>query len=603
MSQHSTTLSWGKNNFLNAKNRQPHALAWGFFILNPIFASYRYYQSNLIMRTNFFKMLALLIVCQAGTAQTIDDTSKYKTLGLVWGFLKYHHPEVSKGKSDWDAKFIEMYDKMEAVETPSQINALYSSWISSLGKIPEKPGKITLPKNLFSENEDYRWFETSGFDASLIATLNSIKGCKYNAGHHYASTGSLTGVQDFSNEKGFEGFDISKKSHRLLNLFSFWNMTQYWNINKYMFDDDWLEILDESIAEFITADNAVAMDWAKAKLFARLKDSHTETMFKGLVETFSKKRPPFNIVNCNDTLVINMAYNMEWFTKEGLTLGDAITAIDGVPIKKLLKENPGRYMGAGNDSYLRSMYSSWLRYNQGDSARYEIVHRDGRKEIKVLQHFETFDFDKELQQLKGDPVKLPDNIGYLNLAKATKDELKEFFSGNKDKKGIILDLRNYPENFNQRNLTQYLLPEKKKFLSWMQSAGIAGLAEKDAGSVLDFIEDPLVTGNSKNYYKGKIVLLVDYRTISWSEFLGMAIQQAPNCITIGEPTAGVVVNVTYFTLPDKTSMRFTGPQASYPDSGEIVYRKGLRIDVPIHQKALEYDAALIYREAFKVLEQ
>lgn len=298
-----------------------------------------------------------------------------------------------------------------------------------------------------------------------------------------------------------------------------------------------------------------------------------------------------------------MAYNIDRFNKQGLVLGDAITAIDGIPIKQLMKENPGRYMAAGNDSYLRSMHSFWLSYKEADSAKYDIVHCDGKKETKTLQHFENFDFDKEMQQLKGEPITLPDTIGYLSLATATKDELKEFFTRNKDKKGIILDLRNYPKNFDQRNLTQYLLPEKKKFLSWMQSAGIPGLAEKDADAALGFIEDPFVTGKSKNYYKGKIALLVDYRTMSWSEFLGMAIQQAPNCVTIGEPTAGVVVNVTYFTLPDKTSMRFTGPQASYPNGGEVVYRKGLRIDVPIHQKALAYDPWLIYREAVKALQQ
>ncbi|PZR22706.1 MAG: hypothetical protein DI539_04980 [Flavobacterium psychrophilum] len=550
----------------------------------------------------FLKFLFFLIIYQAATAQNIDGTGKYKTLGLIWGFLKYHHPEVSKGKYDWDSKFVDMYDKVEAIKTNAELNALYADWIASLGKIPEISSRKKLPKNIFMENEDYRWFDTSGFDASLIATLNKLKECKYNAGKHYASVGSLSGVQDFGNEKGFKEFDISKKSHRLLNLFSFWNMTQYWNINKYMFDDDWLEILDESIAEFIAADNTIAMDWAKAKIFTRLKDSHTQTLFKGLVETLDQKRTPFAFVNCNDTLVINVAYNMNWFTKNGLSLGDCITAIDGVSVKQLLKDNAGKYQAAGNENYLRSMYSSWLRYNQGDSARYDIVHRDGTKETKVLEHFEKIDFDKELQQLKGMPVKLPDDIGYIYLEKTTKDELKEFFAKNRDKKGIILDLRNYPENFRQRDLTKYLLPEKKKFLSWMQSAGIPGLAEKDADVTLDFIEDPFATGHSKEYYKGKVVLLVDYRTISWSEFLGMAIQQAHNCVTIGEPTAGVVVNVTSFTLPDKTSMRFTGPQAFYPDGGEVVYRKGLKIDVPIRQKALKYDAGLIFREAFKVLE-
>lgn len=35
-------------------------------------------------------------------AQTNIHVSQLATLGKVWGFLKYYHPAIAKGKTDWD---------------------------------------------------------------------------------------------------------------------------------------------------------------------------------------------------------------------------------------------------------------------------------------------------------------------------------------------------------------------------------------------------------------------------------------------------------------------------------------------------------------------
>lgn len=36
----------------------------------------------------------------------ISETSKLASYAKIWGFLKYYHPEVAKGKFDWDKEFI-----------------------------------------------------------------------------------------------------------------------------------------------------------------------------------------------------------------------------------------------------------------------------------------------------------------------------------------------------------------------------------------------------------------------------------------------------------------------------------------------------------------
>ena len=82
----------------------------------------------------------------------------------------------------------------------------------------------------------------------------------------------------------------------------------------------------------------------------------------------------------------------------------------------------------------------------------------------------------------------------------------------------------------------------------------------------------------------------------------MTIQQAPTCITIGEQTAGSVMNVVKFIMTDMTSINFTGLGAFYPD-GQNVQRDGLKIDYYIKGSAIKYDTKLYIDEAIKLIEK
>src|SRR5690606_21548723 len=84
--------------------------------------------------------------------------------------------------------------------------------------------------------------------------------------------------------------------------------------------------------------------------------------------------------------------------------------------------------------------------------------------------------------------------------------------------------------------------------------------------------------SNKKYVQGKIILIVSRSTVSKGEYFGMAIQQASNCITIGQQTAGSPMNITTFELPDGTEFRFTSMTGFYPNSDLEVYKNGLKID-------------------------
>ena len=142
-------------------------------------------------------------------------------------------------------------------------------------------------------------------------------------------------------------------------------------------------------------------------------------------------------------------------------------------------------------------------------------------------------------------------------------------------KKIIIDIRNYPQGVLYK-LSEYFNPSPNNFVRVF----IPNLDKPG-----EFIyEEPIQTGTiNSDYYRGKIILLVDEQTQSHAEFTVMCLQTAPNVITIGSTTAGTDGNVSYVYLPGGIITYFTGIGIEYPD-GTSTQRIGIKIDSIIQPK-------------------
>ena len=144
--------------------------------------------------------------------------------------------------------------------------------------------------------------------------------------------------------------------------------------------------------------------------------------------------------------------------------------------------------------------------------------------------------------------------GNVNLYNIDKSQLKEAFRNFELFKGIIIDLRNYPRNISTADIAKYLYPERTTFLKTLTTVKPA-YGNYGVNAATSFIIDPFKAGKrNKNYFKGKVILLVDRTTASMAEWMGMAIQASPNCITIGEQTFGAVMNRNEVPLMDGTKI-------------------------------------------------
>ena len=86
--------------------------------------------------------------------------------------------------------------------------------------------------------------------------------------------------------------------------------------------------------------------------------------------------------------------------------------------------------------------------------------------------------------------------------------------------------------------------------------------------------------NNKDYYKGKVVILVNEISQSQAEYTTMAFRQAPNATVIGSTTAGADGNVSQFYFPGNLRTMISGIGVYYPD-GEETQRIGIVPDVEV----------------------
>lgn len=556
-------------------------------------------------------ILFLLIFCsQIVYSQTkLSEIEKYEQIGLVWGLIKYHHPNVSNGKFDWDKELLTFFENSLTIETQSELNFFLLDIIKKINSnavFEVKKVKIDSSK-LFKKNEDYKWIDNKIFGNDLAIELIKIKE-NGNIGNYYANVSNLTKMVSFENEKGFINFSFKNKYHRLLMLFNFWNMTQYWNVNKYLTNENWLTILNVEIKSFLDANSLTKFEIAKEKLISRLNDSHSFRFSTIVSDSLYKNYPVFTVKILNDSMVVNYIRNKGLAKKDNIELGDVIIKIKNQKISNYIEKNFSSIFSYSNENYLKKWLGhSVILSDNKDSINVDVITKNGKvlnKYIKLYSNFDTTDFESINKRKKEKSTFITPEIGYISLDEINKNEIKEAFKNFNYTKGIILDLRNYPKNITNKDICRYILSEKKEFIKvLMPINSLPSLAEYDADAPLEFINDPFKIGkNNDDIYNGKLILLVDRNTVSKAEFIGMSIQQSNKCLTIGEQTAGAPMNVVSYILSDKTSLNFTGIQAFYPD-GTCVQRNGLRIDYNIEETSINFDPDAYIKKAIKLIEE
>ncbi|WP_055436435.1 S41 family peptidase [Lacinutrix algicola] len=497
-------------------------------------------------------------------------------LGRVWGFLKYYHPEVGKGNFNWDYELFRILPKFQNAKNNIDRDNILASWIDSLGKVKRCKSCKEVAEDAFLK-PDLDWIKRDDLSQGLKEKLEYIKKNRHQGKHYYI--GMMKGVKNprFKNEKSYSDMKYPDDGFRLLSVYKYWNMINYFFPYKHLMDKDWNTCLKEYIPKFINAKDELEYELAALQMIGDIKDTHAN-LWGGnnkIIEQKGDYFPTFHVKFVENKLIVD-AFFEEGNTPSGLELGDIITHINNKSIEDLVKEKHDFYPASNQPTRLRNISFDILQ-STNNTVDLKLV-RNKNALNKTLNLYNKSDIKGYYRWYKNEDneksfKKLDNNIGYITLKNIKEEDVKIIRKEFIDTKGIIVDIRNYPSAFMPFLLGQFFTSKTTPFVKFT-NGNVNYPGEFSFGKQLS------IPSKGKTY-KGKVVVLVNEISQSQAEYTTMGFKVGDNVTIVGSTTAGADGNVSSINLPGGLRTSISGIGVYYPD-GKETQRVGIVPDVEIN---------------------
>ena len=485
-----------------------------------------------------------------------------KSLGLVWGFLKYYHPNIAKGEYNWDYELFRILPKVLNAVNNKNRDSVLIKWIDSLGEFSQ--GKeIVIRSSEVKIGPDLVWINNSNFSDELMTLLLKVKNANRPKEHYYIGLQPGVGNPDFKNENAYSVMKYPDAGFRLLALYRYWNIIQYYFPYKNLIEEDWKNVLGEFIPKFMDAKDETEYTLATLELIGRVHDTHANIWGGNqvLINHFGLRYASVKLTFIENKPVVTGFYDEKLGKETGLEIGDIISVINNRPVEEIVKERLKFSPASNYPTKLRDIAPNLLRTNDS-IINIEFIRID-RRESKTLRTFSSIEINLYSKyQITDTCFKLINkDIAYINNGSLKREYLPKIWKEIENTKGLIIDIRNYPSDFPIYDLSSYLMPQSTPFVKFTNGS-------IESPGLFTFTKSLNAGKKNKSYYKGKVVILINEISQSSAEFHTMAYRVNPNSTVIGSTTAGADGNVSQFYLPGGISTMISGIGVYYPDGKE-----------------------------------
>jgi C-terminal processing protease CtpA/Prc len=480
------------------------------------------------------------------------------TFGKVWGFLKYHHPQIATGKLHWDFEMIRLLEDVLEAKDQVQLQKILQDWVAGIG-VPESCDPCAAEPENIHLAPPVRWIKDQDLlgpglsDQLQLIHTNRFSGDK----QFYVSLTPNVGNPVFENELSYASDLLPDAGFRILALYRLWNIIEYWFPYRDLLDDNWDEVLKEYLPRFAEAET-----WDEYKLelltfIARIGDTHAN-LWSGL-----DVRPP--VGNCYWPLEIRFIQGAATITAitdstlasgSVLEIGDVITAIDGVSIDALVEEWSPFYCASNLPTRLRDIARNLPRGLCEPSNL--TVERQGELHTVILERTQLSNPRPITHDRPGETFQLlsPD-IAYIKLSSIRIKDVPAYMDQASGTSGLVIDIRNYPSEFVVFALGRRLVEKETPFARFTK-----GVLDNPGAFTWT---NPLKLFPVAPAYGGKIAILVDEVSLSQAEYTAMAFRAGPGAVVVGSTTAGADGNVSGIPLPGGLQTMISGIGVFYPD--------------------------------------
>jgi hypothetical protein len=497
-------------------------------------------------------------------------------LGKIWGFLKYYHPAIANGDYNWDYELFRILPKILLCKTDIERNELFSKWIQSLGEV-EKDVPVNIEESIIKSKPDLSWITADlNLGEELTKQLLLIRDSKRDNKSYYIGFVPGIGNPQFKNEMPYPAhITDADAGYRLLSLYRYWNINQYFNPNKHLIDEDWNKVLAEFLPKFINATSESDYKVAVLTLIARIHDTHANIWGNDL--TLQKLRgtnyAPVVVKFIENKAVVTGFLTTKSGLITGIQKGDIVESVNNKTTDKIVEEQLPITPASNYTTQLRDIARNLLRTN--DSVINIAVNRNNSITHLTIKCYSPNDINIYENYLKKDTCfkMITPQIAYIYPGTIKNIYLSGIMSEVQNSRGLIIDLRCYPSEFIVFSLGEYLMPDSTSFVKFSNTS--------IASPGLFTYSQPVKVGKlNDNYYKGKVVIIVNEITVSQAEYTTMALRVAPDATVIGSTTAGADGNVSEIILPGGIRTLISGIGVYYPD-GKETQRVGIIPDIVV----------------------
>jgi C-terminal processing protease CtpA/Prc len=504
------------------------------------------------------------------TSITLNEqvSNNLEVVCKVWGYVKYHHPAFVDNTYNLDYELFDLIHSILGVNNQAQRDSILIKWIDGFGSYYKMQNKseVEIIDSLSIRNLSISWISDTGLlSKKLCDKLSDLRYAQREAENQFVSF-YPKGVPIFEKDSLYSNLMQLDCGQRLLSLFRYWNIIEYYSPYKYLMDNSWKQTLRKYIPIFINANNYDLYLSACYQLQAEIDDTHSYSQ-NFFWMCFGNKVPAIQTRFIDEHLIITDIKQNDPTTSE-LRAGDEVVQIGKGTFDKRMQFIRQHSSKSNEAAFLRDA-AFILGFTKDDPA--DITFKRGKDtsttKVSTLFLGDYFSWTKTINPFAFGFS--DDSIGYLIAKNVNKSNANEVKEGINKACALVIDLRDAPYNEFYQIAMDLLVPNNTEFaILTCPVKKMPGLfeREKQRTQVYDGIKFP-----------GKIVVLVDETTQSNGEFLTMLLQSNSNVTVIGSQTAGADGDVTYVYLPAKVTMMFSSIGVYYPN-GQETQRVGVSID-------------------------
>jgi carboxyl-terminal processing protease len=269
----------------------------------------------------------------------------------------------------------------------------------------------------------------------------------------------------------------------------------------------------------------------------------------------------------------------------GLRPGLVIERIDGKSVEKIIEEGEALLIPPFNPrnrlNNLSGIISGHIYGPPNTTVKINFCDKDGKRKERVIKRnsrgrgrvatdaMPPFYVEFEAKRLGND-------IGYVRFnhwAEPVDAKFIAALASMRDVHGLIIDLRGNPGGFLSvvHTVTKHLLTEKALVSSW-----------RFRNRRVEYRFD-----SARDAYLGPVVVLIDVRSTSSSEYFAGSMQSIKRAVIVGERSPGYLLIANWKKLLNGTSFMYAFAQPLMPD-GKVIEGNGVvpDIEVRLNREAL-----------------